>query len=42
MLSDSYDYMIGPTRVVCNPLGYTPGSHLINPGFIDNLNIEVP
>ena len=37
---DSVDTLVGATRIVCNPYGYIP-RHL-NPGFIENLIIEVP
>lgn len=37
---DSVDLTVGATRIVCNPFGYVP-RHL-NPGFIENLVIEVP
>lgn len=36
---DSFDYMIGDTRVVCNPRGYTP--HDINPNFDPDFSIDV-
>lgn len=36
---DSYDYMIGETRVICNPRGYY-GDEL-NPGFLPDLVVEV-
>ncbi|CAB4131515.1 Calcineurin-like phosphoesterase domain, ApaH type [uncultured Caudovirales phage] len=35
---DSFDYMIGSTRVVCNPFGYP---WQLNPKFNDRLIIEV-
>lgn len=36
---DSCDYMVGDTRVVCNPRGYVPGEP--NPGFREDLVVEV-
>jgi Icc-related predicted phosphoesterase len=36
---DSFNYMIGATRVVCNPRGYFP--HELNPEFDPTLVIEV-
>jgi predicted phosphodiesterase len=36
---DSFDYRIGPTRVVCNPRGYLP--YEPNPGFDPELVVEV-
>jgi predicted phosphodiesterase len=42
---DSRDYMIGGTRVLCNPKGYGPArinSPIENPNFDDQLVIEVP
>ena len=35
----SFDYMIGNTRIVCNPRGYVPDEP--NKGFIDDLIIEI-
>ncbi|HUT49257.1 MAG TPA: metallophosphoesterase [Alphaproteobacteria bacterium] len=39
----SFDYQVGPTRVVCNPRGYTrkPNAHRENPGFARDFSIEV-
>jgi len=36
---DSFDYMVGDTRVVCNPRGYK-GSEL-NPNFDEDLTVEI-
>lgn len=36
---ESCDYMLGGTRVVCNPRGYVP--HEVNPAFRDDLVVEV-
>lgn len=36
---DSFDYMIGKTRVVCNPHGYY--ARATNPGFLPDLVVEV-
>ena len=36
---DSFDYMIGSTRILSNPFGYVPQA--LNQAFIENLNIEV-
>jgi predicted phosphodiesterase len=36
----SNDYMIGPTRVVCNPFGYMTSGE-VNDDFDENLNIDV-
>jgi predicted phosphodiesterase len=36
---ESFDYMIGETRVICNPRGYY--AHELNPGFSPNLIIEL-
>jgi predicted phosphodiesterase len=41
---ESADYMIGRTRVVCNPKGYGPrrsGGHHENEGFDDRLVVEI-
>ena len=35
----SFDYMIGDTRIVCNPRGYAP--NYLNEDFIDDLIIEI-
>jgi len=35
----NHDYMIGDTRVICNPRGYR--YHALNDGFKDNLVIEI-
>jgi predicted phosphodiesterase len=35
---DSFDYMIGKTRVICNPAGYP---HEPNPDFVPDLVIEI-
>lgn len=35
----SFDYMLGDTRVICNPRGYAP--HDLNPTFDVNLILEV-
>jgi len=37
---ESMDYMIGSTRVICNPFGYL--MHDENPKFNPNLNVEIP
>ena len=37
---NSSDYMIGPTRVFCNPFGYQSKGQ-VNPRFDENLNISV-
>lgn len=36
---DSFDYVVGQTRVVCNPRGYAP--HDVNPSFDPNLVVEI-
>ncbi len=36
---DSFDYMIGKTRVICNPRGYSPDN--LNPGFNPALIVEI-
>jgi hypothetical protein len=33
------DYRIGPTRILCNPLGYP---HEANDGFDPRLTVELP
>jgi predicted phosphodiesterase len=38
-MHDSFDYRVGPTRVVCNPRGYFPDQ--LNPGFDPSLVVEV-
>jgi hypothetical protein len=40
---DSFDYMIGGCRVICNPRGYYTGvnSNDLNPDFDPNFEIEV-
>ncbi len=38
-MHDSFDYRIGPTRVICNPRGYFPEQ--LNPGFDPSLVVEV-
>lgn len=38
-MHDSKDYMIGDTRVICNPLGYH--AQAMNPKFNDHLVVEV-
>lgn len=35
----SFDYMIGDTRVLCNPRGYFPSD--LNPNYDENLTIEL-
>ena len=35
----SFNYTIGPTRVVCNPLGYQTAGEL-NVNFDENLTVE--
>jgi len=39
----SFDYTVGPTRVVCNPRGYTrkPDAHRENPKFTSDFSVEV-
>ena len=37
---DAFDYMVGETRVICNPHGY-PGEYTAGVGFNPNLIIEV-
>jgi Icc-related predicted phosphoesterase len=37
---DAFDYMIGQTRVICNPHGY-PGEYTAGVGFDPNLIIEI-
>lgn len=38
-MHDSFDYMIGGTRVVCNPRGYFPDQ--LNPKFDPNFAVDV-
>lgn len=38
-MRDSFDYMIGKTRVVCNPRGYFPDK--LNPSFDPRLAVEI-
>ena len=35
----SFDYMLGDTRIICNPRGYAP--NYLNEDFIDDLIIEI-
>ena len=37
---ESFDYMIGDCRIICNPRGYYPVE--VNPNFNENLEIELP
>ena len=37
----SHDYMLGDTRVICNPLGYALGTKHENPHFNSTLEFEV-
>lgn len=40
---DSHDYLVGSTRIVCNPRGYSKGAMSAeNPNFIPDLVVEVP
>jgi len=40
---DSHDYLVGSTRIVCNPRGYSNGTKATeNRGFIPDLVIELP
>ena len=39
---DNHDYMVGETRLVCNPRGYSRGNGLSeNAGFIEDLVVEI-
>jgi hypothetical protein len=42
-MHDSFDYMIGGCRVICNPRGYynSYNSNDLNPDFDPNFEIEV-
>ncbi|SDJ74457.1 Predicted phosphoesterase [Bradyrhizobium sp. Rc2d] len=40
---DTHDYMVGETRIVCNPRGYPRGPGASeNAGFIEDLVVEIP
>lgn len=39
---DSFDYRIGPTRVLANPRGYAPGGVVENALFDPGFHIEIP
>jgi len=40
-MHDSFDYMVGDTHVLCNPLGYVDRMININPKFDYNANINI-
>lgn len=40
---DNHDYMVGTTRILCNPRGYSRGNGLFeNACFIEDLVVEIP